>query len=360
MSTPTARSDGTRAARLARYAAAANSLAVTSDRRLAELVDAAPAIGAGIGGTTVRMDVDSVPIFVKRIPLTDLERRPEHVMSTANLFDLPAFLQYGLGSPGLGVWRDLAAHAMTTNWVLAGECESFPLMYHWRVLPRRSPWPPTSTEHAEATRTIAFWGGLPSVRERFEQIARASADVVIFLEHIPQNLYAWLATQLAGDAETVDAACTMTEGQLRAGVAFMSAHGLAHFDAHFGNILTDGHRLYFTDFGLATSSRFDLSVAETAFLERHRSHDHCHVMTELVNRLVKGLAGKANRDEYLRRCARKGESPDMPAAAAAVVRRYAPLAIVVNRFYGRLLRESRTVEYPADELEALSAASSST
>ena len=26
-------------------------------------------------------------------------------------------------------------HTMTTNWVLGGQHQGFPLMYHWRVLP---------------------------------------------------------------------------------------------------------------------------------------------------------------------------------------------------------------------------------
>ncbi|MFF2503082.1 hypothetical protein ACFVTY_06840 [Streptomyces sp. NPDC058067] len=49
----------------------------------------------------------------------------------------------------------------------------------------------------------------------------------------------------------------------------MNSRGLLHFDAHFQNILTDGRRLYFADFGLALSSRFDLSPSEAGFFERH-------------------------------------------------------------------------------------------
>lgn len=360
MGVPVAGSDGTRAARLARYTAVANTLAVLSDRRLGELVDAAPLLGSGIGGVAVRMDVDGVPVFVKRIPLTDLERQPEHVMSTANLFDLPTFLQYGIGSPGFGVWRELAVHAMTTNWVLGGQWDSFPLMYHWRVLARRPSRAATSTADARFPRTVEYWGGSPSVRERYEQIVRAAADVVVFVEYVPQNLAAWLAKQLAGDAGTVDAACGMLARHLRADVAFMNSNGLLHFDAHFGNILTDGHRLYFADFGLATSSRFELSGVESAFFHRHRSYDQSLTMTALVNRLVKELAGASDRDEYLRRCAQGREPRDLPPAAAAIVRRYAPLALVANRFYGRLQRESRTVDYPAEQIEALCASMSGT
>ena len=47
-------------------------------------------------------------------------------MSTANVFQLPPFCHYGIGSPGGGVWREVAAHTMTTNWVLAKKCGSFP------------------------------------------------------------------------------------------------------------------------------------------------------------------------------------------------------------------------------------------
>jgi hypothetical protein len=294
-----------------------------------------------------------VPVFVKRIPLTDLERRPDHVMSTANLFDLPTFLQYGIGSPGFGVWRELAAHAMTTNWVLGGRWESFPLMYHWRVLARRSPGAATSTQDARFPRTVEYWGGSPAVRERYEQILCASADVAVFAEYLPQNLSTWLVAQLAGDAGTIAAACGMLERHLRADVAFMNSNGLLHFDAHFHNVLTDGHRLYFADFGLATSSRFELTGVESAFFHRHRSYDTFQTMTELVNQLVKAFAGAFDRDEYLRRCAEGRDPPDLPPAAAAILRRYAAIALVAHRFYGRLQRESRTVEYPADEIEAL-------
>jgi hypothetical protein len=63
-------------------------------------------LGVGIGGGAATLTVGGVPVFAKRIPLTDLERRPEHVRSTANLFGVPAFCQYGVGGPGFGAWRE--------------------------------------------------------------------------------------------------------------------------------------------------------------------------------------------------------------------------------------------------------------
>jgi hypothetical protein len=91
----------------------------------------------GVGGGSELVDVDSVPVFTKRIPLTDWE--VANSGSTANLFDLPMFCQYGLGGPGFNAWRELAANVIVTDAVLAGETQSFPILYHWRVLPGRSP-----------------------------------------------------------------------------------------------------------------------------------------------------------------------------------------------------------------------------
>src|SRR5215475_7490938 len=100
-------------ARLARYGEVSTALALLSDRRLGRLVDEAPVVEAGVGGTSVLLDIAGAPVFVKRIPLTDLERHPHHVMSTANLFEIPTFCHYGVvayGSPGFGAWRELAAN----------------------------------------------------------------------------------------------------------------------------------------------------------------------------------------------------------------------------------------------------------
>ena len=43
----------------------------------------------GIGGTSLQIEIDNTPVFVKKVPLTDLELQPENYMSTANIFNLP-------------------------------------------------------------------------------------------------------------------------------------------------------------------------------------------------------------------------------------------------------------------------------
>ncbi|HET8658042.1 MAG TPA: serine/threonine protein phosphatase [Micromonosporaceae bacterium] len=333
--------------RLERHRAVAARLARLDDRRLAALLDTATPAGVGIGGTTASLEVDGVRVFVKKVPLTDLERRPQHVRSTANLFGLPTFYQYGVGSAGFGAWRELAAHLMTTGWVQAGGCAAFPLLHHWRVLPR----PPVPVDLAELERTVAYWEGSAAVRARLAALARSTASVVLFLEHVPHTVRAWLGAAAGGAGAA--AAYSFVERELRAGVAAMGARGLLHLDAHLDNLLTDGHRLYFADLGLAMSARFHLSPAEAAFFQRHRSYDRCYTATHLARSLVSTLCGTtpAQCDEVLRDCAATGRPPGgLPEPAAAIVARHAPVAVVMTRFIRQLQTVSKETPYPVEEV----------
>lgn len=88
-------------------------------------------------------------------------------------------------------------------------------------------------------------------------------------------------------------------------------------------------------------------------------------MTRLVNWLVTALsgavdpanpAGPVDRNEYVRRCAEGADPPNVPAAAAAVIKRYAPIAVVMNDFYWKLHLQDRTTPYPVDELQRVCSA----
>ncbi|WP_265520389.1 protein kinase family protein [Oerskovia flava] len=341
--------DMSRGARLAAHGAVSTALSLCSDRSLQELVDAATPIGAGIGGQAVLLEVDGTAVFVKQVRLTDLERRPENVRSTANLFGLPDFCHYGvgtIGAPGFGAWRELAVHTMTTSWVIEGDHEGFPLMYHWRVLPDSGQ--PLPEELADVERAVAYWGGGSGIRRRIEALQHSSASITLFLEYIPQNLHAWLGDQMGAGDEAAERACAMVDDELEAGISFMNAHGLLHFDAHFENILTDGSRLFFADYGLAISSRFDLAQGEVDFFDEHRSYDRSYAVTHLVNWLAVALYGYGpeERQAFVRSCA-QGVSPQgAPAAVAAALVRHAPVAAVMGDFYRRFQRESRATPYP--------------
>ncbi|QNS08113.1 hypothetical protein [Streptomyces xanthii] len=210
-------------------------------------------------------------------------------------------------------------------------------------------------ELADVERAVAYWGGGAEVRHRIEELARASATVALFLEYIPRNLHDWLGAEVAAGGARAGRACAMVEAELAAGTAFMNARGLLHFDAHFENILTDGRRLFFTDYGLALSSRFALTPDEAGFFDRHDTYDRCYTVNHLVNWLAFALYrhGPDARRAFVRACA-KGDVPaDVPPGIAAALLRHAAVAEVMGDFLRELRQDSRSTRCPAEALRGL-------
>ncbi|MFJ6673904.1 serine/threonine protein phosphatase [Actinosynnema sp. NPDC091369] len=326
--------------RRARHERLSALLASLDDDALTALVGTCEHVGVG-GGSTV-VDVGGTPVFAKRIPLTDRELARPH--ATANLFDLPVRCQYGIGGPSFNAWRELAANLVVTDAVLAGGTAAFPLLHHWRVLPGR---PPVAAEHADVDATVALMGGSPAVRVRLEALAAASHSLVLFCEYVPHPVEVLLAEDPAAKAEEV-------ERQVTGIAAFLREHDLLHMDGHFGNMRTDGERLYLTDFGLVTSPAFDLSDAERDFVRRNAAHDADYAAMRLVNWLVTDVCGvtvppgdvPTARNAFVRRCAAGDVPDDVPAAVAAILARHAPTAARMNDLYWRLFDGDVDAEYP--------------
>ena len=345
-------------ARVSAYAAVGARLSLFSDRRLEDAVSAAPGLGSGIGGRSAEMEVEGVRVFVKRVPLTDIELQPEHVRSTANVFELPLFYQYGAGSAGFGAWRELAAHIMTTGWVLKNEYAGFPLLYHWRVLPDS---PPVGFVDGlgGVEGAVAHWEGSAAVRRRLEAIGTSSHSLVLFLEHVPQTLAEWLGDirAAAPRQSTGESPYRWVENALLRGTEFLSARGLVHFDAHFANLLTDGRRVYFADFGLALSRDFELSAEERDFLADHLVYDRSYAPNHLIrhhllrHHLPDGVRAGARKRTRQRLVSVGRQLDDVPADIAAIISRHAPHAIVLDDFHRRLLTQSKLTPFPAAELQ---------
>ncbi|MFS8103983.1 serine/threonine protein phosphatase [Lentzea alba] len=262
-------------------------------------------LGSGVGGGSVLVDVEGVPVFAKRVPLT--RRELERPFSTENLFELPVVCQYGIGSPGFSAWRELAANQIVTEAVLAGEASGFPLLHHFRVLPGRAP---VAELLADVDQAVARLGGSHQIRTRFTELAAAGHSLVLFFDHIPLAMTDWLEEDPAGRAAEV-------ERQLAEIVAFLRSRELLHLDVHLGNMRTDGTQAYLVDFGLVTSPRFDLSDAEREFARQHVDHDEELAAMYLWHFLAK-----------------------RPHADVDVLARLAPVAERTTAFYDRLLGRS--------------------
>lgn len=342
-----------RAARVSAHATVGARLRRFSDRGLGDAVAAATALGSGIGGRRAEMEVEGTPVFVKRVPLTEIESRPEHARSTANLFELPLFYQYGVGSAGFGAWRELAAHLMTTHWVLRKRFAGFPLLYHWRVLPDRPP-ADFADEFGGIEGAVAHWEGSPAVRRRLEAIGDSTLSLVLFLEHVPRTLAAWLGETRGaiGARPAGDRPYLWVEDELARGTRYMSSRGLVHFDTHFANLLTDGRQVYFADFGLALSRDFDLSAPEAAFLDDHLAYDRCYAPAHLLrHHLPEAVRGGAEHGAFLREWV-AGRRPDgVPPGIGAIIDRHARSALVLDGFHHRLVTGSKRTPFPTAEVE---------
>jgi hypothetical protein len=220
---------------------------------------------AGWGRSQVA-DLDGAKVFLKRVPVTDVEY--DHLFSTANLYGLPTFYNYGFGSVGLGVFRELVTHIKTTNWVLAGAIGAFPLLYHYRLIPFDAA--RADLDPARHARYVAYWGGDAHVDRYLRDRAAARYQLVLFLEHFPHAVGDWLLDH--------PAKMPLVLADMRAAVTFLRRQGIIHLDAHFFNMVTDGRRVYLTDFGLALDRHFALSPGERQFYRQNRLYDFGYLL----------------------------------------------------------------------------------
>ncbi len=326
-------------------------LAQLSNEQLIKALANAKPIPAGLGGKAALIEIGNTPIFVKKVPLTELEQLPHHFMSTASIYDLPLCYQYGIGAAGFRAWRELAVHTMTTEWVLNGECAYFPILYHWRILPNV-----LNESNIQFNADLEKYRQddhyLDMVSKRVGDLNQAEAHIVFFVEYIPQNLYAWLSSEILKGGNTAEAAIAWVDENLRKINDDMSTRGLLHFDEHYENILTDGKQLYLTDFGLSLSSKFDLTAAETTFFTQHKSYDQVCAVVNLLQCIVTTFFGKEQWELCLREII-ASEVDMLPAGMNATLKRYAPIAMVLDDFFQKLNKVDKFALYPARELEKL-------
>jgi len=324
-----------------------------SNAELISIFDRADDGRVSIGGATQSIRVADTPVFVKLVRLTDRERRagPE---CTANLFDLPTWYQYGVGvgSTGFNAWREVATHQIVSGWVLDGACSNFPLLYHWRVLPGIAP-ETTATTSTDVDDAVRFWGNSPAVEARLRALNGSSTVIALFLEYVPFALCDWLPEQLTAGTAQAERAVTLVDQQLLGAVAHMRSAAMSHFDAHFANVLTDGHRIYLSDFGLASAQRFQLNSSEQSFLRRTADHDLAYCAAALVNTIAATslrFTDPKERNDYVRRSAETGSATALDGVLADTVVRYAPVAAAVNDFYWQLHNGNLTAAYPTDPI----------
>ncbi len=274
--------------RTKRHFTLSSRLALMSDDDIVSLISKERTL-RGWGSTQV-LQLDDHPVFVKCLPLTDLESR--HAYSTRNHYRLPLFYNYGVGSAGMGAFRELATHVKTTNWVLNGETRQFPLLHHHRIV--GNPAPGSFAQDEEQLKSyLSFWNNSKAVEKYLRARGDAANQLVLFIEHVPFEFVNWSLTN-PGRVEG------MAKKALEA-VRFLHSKDVIHFDAHVQNWLTDGKTVYLSDFGLALDKAFDLTEKETAFFNDHRLYDLAQVIHSVGDGVIAAFfqAGEARQAKII-------------------------------------------------------------
>ena len=81
--------------RKTRYEEISQKLISLSDIELLKKISEGKNIHTGIGGTSVKLDIDNISVFVKLVPLTDLECQENNLYTTKNIFNLLIMIRWG-------------------------------------------------------------------------------------------------------------------------------------------------------------------------------------------------------------------------------------------------------------------------
>lgn len=336
--------------RTEKYTIVSNTLSCMSNQQLQAVLSTGKEIHTGIGGTSVQIDIENIPVFVKRVPITELELKPDNFMSTANIFKLPMCYQYGIGSAGFSAWRELAAHIMTTNWVISGKCSNFPIMYSSRIIPNSLN--KTDLSYWESTeKYLDYWENNKHIKERIYSLNSTNASVLLFLEHFPKNLHQHLKEVLSAELDSINYLEKLNKS-FGTVLEFMHENSFLHMNAHFHNILADEDDIYLSDFGLALSKKFDLSMTEHNFVKDHENYDRCSYSVNLLHGVLTAYAGKDNWDKTLSDYLANKHSIKLPDKINEILSKNAPIAEKMHTFYKEIQKDKST-PFPSNHMNGM-------
>lgn len=256
--------------RINKYYQINTKLSYVTDARMQKYLSTGSAKINGLRSNII-FELDNDKIFCKKIRITKLEH--DNMMNTSNMFDLPLYYNYGVGSEGINCFRELLVHIKTTNFVLDNKIENFPLMYHYRFIKDLTLVP----DNKYIEENIAEWNS-DKVGTYLNAKYKAEYAILIFLEYIPLVVSKWLDT-------TIDKNILYVKQIIKI-IKFLRENHLVHFDAHVDNILTDGKNIYLTDFGLAFDSKFKITDQEKKFYRKNTTYDYSQ---SLSSGLINGL-----------------------------------------------------------------------
>lgn len=247
--------------RLSTFDSTSTGLTFLTDREILSVFKK----GSGSGGwsNNTITSFNGRKLFMKLLPLPALEL--SHPYDTRNLYHLP--LEMNRSGIGVNTWRELLVLVKTTNWVLSGRIYNFPLLYHYRIVKRRS----RSLNSLEIRDYVERWGNKRGIRERTEDAQNSQYSLLLCIEYIGPTLVHWLNSRRRLE---------LYLSQTKMILGFLESEGVLLFDNHSHNILTDNHNnIYFTDFGLVLDRQFELTESERRFFQTNITYPYAYAFS---------------------------------------------------------------------------------
>lgn len=210
-------------------------------------------------------------IFIKAIPIAKLFI--ENRFDTKNLYDIPAYYNYGFGSAGVNPWRELLLHIKTSNFVLMKKCDFFPLLYHYRIIKDDDN---RNIASLMDERILKKWNNNKNIIKYLQDRIHSKFKIVLFLEYIPNVSYKYLEQ----NPYFVESFYKQTKNI----ISFINKNGILHNDAHLGNFLVDDNKkVYLSDFGLSLDDDFNLDNNEKKFKQMNNKLDEYYIVDNIMS-----------------------------------------------------------------------------
>jgi serine/threonine protein kinase len=246
--------------RLKKYYNLSKKLNYMSNEKLKTLLQSTISESEGWGENKI-IEIDGIKIFCKKIPVANLFAKKQ--FETENLYSLPMYYNYGIGSSGFSPWRELLLHIKTTNFVLSEEMENFPLLYHYRIIDENV----GEIDRESVEEKVKIWNNNQNITKYLEDRELSSMKIIMFFEYIEHNLSKALSLQKISYTSALSQAFQI--------IKFLNDNDILHMDSHPYNYLVDNNgKLYLSDFGISIDKEFNLSSDEILFMKNNSSYDY--------------------------------------------------------------------------------------
>jgi len=209
--------------------------------------------------------ISGYDVFMKKIPLTTLEYN--NIFDTSNLYNLPTFYNYPIGSAGINCFRELSMHVKTTKWVLEGKIENFIMMYHYRIIKKENHIIDEIQKENINKKVKTKWNNDKNIKKYLMERLNAPYEIIVVMEYFPITLNEWLKQDITN--------VYSYKKQIFPLLNFLEKQYIIHFDSHSKNFVVSKEGIiYMIDFGLVLDLEFNLTKEEIKFFYKNTMFDY--------------------------------------------------------------------------------------